>query len=535
MDLEAGRVDDGGVCIGGWRGYPLFFVYRLQCCCSEVRLLVSAHLRFIMDVTRLAKDELIHEVGIRGHKVEADVATVDALRKTLRDLLAKEANGDVLEDALLPVDVEGEMLLLGAKLISVEELLSEQPGIIEAGLSTADGMATKIRTLTSHCNKRLVRLLTNCPADCPMKLRNGIKAMFRKLKELVEKFRSMDATKAVYAASSVLTVSEEKSEHTAGSGSESSDSDGSKAQSKSSHSSKPKRERHGKKSRTPPVVTKALDLHKWNIKFSGKEEESVISFLQDVEEKAAWKGVELNYLVAGATEFFEGRAKTWFRTERAKLDSWSELKVALRREFLPLDYYDNLWEEVRTRKQGVSEPMGAYVSNVMALFERLEIGEPVKDEVKLRYLLKNVAPFYAQHLALTNVLSITHLKELGRKLEVGKMRAEGYDGKTKKKMEPEFALKSSQYRRPVVNALSAEPPVVPVVVKQVEKPAKESGSKVVCYRCEEPGHIWSKCASTNPEHKNKRFCYRCGDVAHFAKDCTKRKPVATAEKKAGEA
>ena len=131
---------------------------------------------------------------------------------------------------------------------------------------------------------------------------------------------------------------------------------------------------------------KPPDFHKWGIKFSGAENTSVLSFIFDVEEKATWKGVSFNTLIIGASEFFTDRAKTWFRSVKSSIDSWEELKIALRKEFLPLDYYENLWEEIGNRKQGKKESMGEYVANKISLFQRLEMLEPVGDEVKLPIL-----------------------------------------------------------------------------------------------------------------------------------------------------
>lgn len=130
--------------------------------------------------------------------------------------------------------------------------------------------------------------------------------------------------------------------------------------------------------------------------------------------------------VAGATEFFTGRAKTWFRSVKSKVDSWNELKIALRNEFLPMDYYKGLWEEIRLRKQGQSESIGAYVANMLALFERLEMIDVIKEELTLSIIRENLNPFFTQGLALTQVLSLDHPKTLGRQLEVSQARVEGF-------------------------------------------------------------------------------------------------------------
>jgi len=164
----------------------------------------------------------------------------------------------------------------------------------------------------------------------------------------------------------------------------------------------------------------------------------------DLEEKALSKEIDFNLLVLGAPEFFKGGAKTWFRTIRHRIDSWNELKIALQKEFLPLNYAENLWDEIRTRAQGTDELIGEYVTNMLALFERLETVEQVDEEKKLNIIRKNLSPYYTDKLALTRVYSIDDLKELGRQIEVSRYRMTLYGGnKEKQKMEPEFANKST--------------------------------------------------------------------------------------------
>jgi len=250
---------------------------------------------------------------------------------------------------------------------------------------------------------------------------------------------------------------------------------------------------------------KPVDVHKWGIKFSGVEGgASVLSFLADVEEKANWKRIDVNCLVAAASEFFEGAAKTWFRSVKSKIDSWKELKILIRKEFLPLDYYDSLWEEIRNRKQGINESIGAYVANTIGLFEWLELGEVVTEEMKLKIIQKNVAPFYMEKLALMPIHSLEEMKTYGKQLEVNKQRVEVYEGpKSKAKpLAPEFAYKPSG-RKPVVH--------------EVVTPPSASTSSEKCWKCESEGHLFSSC---DKEQKFK-FCYRCGKKGETTKSCPK--------------
>lgn len=457
-----------------------------------------------MDVQRLTKDELLHEVGIRGNKLVAAETTVDALRTLFRDLKAREENDEVLEDALVPVDLEEEGLVIDTKLQEARELLLQLPDVESDAAKLSK--ATRIRTITSHLSRRTVRLLSHAEAAD----REPVKNLLRDLKGFVEQFRQAGEL-PVYAASTVLTPSSVRSFGSRRS--ESVQGDGGAGD--------PKGPKGGSSSkRSPPK------FYKWKIHFSGEEGSSVLSFIMDIEEKATYEQVEFNALITGATEFFTGDAKVWYRSVKEKIDSWSELKIALKREYLPLDYHDNLWEEIRSRKQGPSETVGTYVANMLALFSRLEMDAQVNEEVRLKVMLKNLSPFYTERLALTNVMSVEQLKAFGKQLEVSKMRVESYEGKTKpRKMEPEFAVKPGRSRKPAVNevvdvsevtagpskpsAPQNQPPV------KVEKDATAKPCKLSCWNCDVQGHRHSEC----PNSVKRVFCYRCGKRDVTVRNC----------------
>lgn len=460
-----------------------------------------------MEVTRLTKDELLHEVGVRGQKLVSGDTTVKDLRVLFANLKASEAEGDELEDALLPVDVEAEVSVVGAKLQEATDLLDAML-LDEEGGAQKSSNATRVRTITSHCNKRLVRSLTHAVGD----ERKSVKKLLVKLTGLVEDFRRRGGA-PVYAASSVRSVSSfTVTEPSRKEDSEGDDSD-----------SEPKRPKG------PKVVKIPKDLHKWGIKFSGEEGISVLSFIMDVEEKAAWKQIELNSLLICASEFFTGAAKTWFRSVKSTIDSWAELKIALRREFLPLDYYDNLWDEIRARKQGPNESMGTFMANMLALFDRLEMSEGVNEAIILKTIMKNLAPFYVEKLALVKVLSLGQLKEFGKELEVSKLRVENYDGKNKpKKMEPEFALKSTRPKKSSIEEVSVDEVSVgtpkaadaskpPSVKPEGTANPKASSSKMKCWKCDTPGHRHSECVS----EVKRTFCYRCGMKGVTVRNCSR--------------
>lgn len=64
------------------------------------------------------------------------------------------------------------------------------------------------------------------------------------------------------------------------------------------------------------------------------------------------------------------------RANKRRFNNWDLLIVALKKQFLPCDYEDRLWEEIRKRTQGASESVGIYFAVMSNLFERLVVPVP---------------------------------------------------------------------------------------------------------------------------------------------------------------
>lgn len=448
----------------------------------------------IMEVEKLKRDELLFEISVRG-EVPDSTAKVDDLRTTLKKLMAVEHEVD-LEDVYEGTDDE-ELLIIDLKLTEVEGLLEE--------LRDADkGLRpSKAKTALSHLNHRVTRLFARVRAT---KKRNVLKELANRLKSGIDTLKQMGEG-AAYNASVFGSFSSAKDETV--SNKQSRHSDESTSGEESSGGKKEKREKRKDKKYSSSSNSK-FDFHKWGLKYSGSEEVSVNSFIVDAEEKAISKGMKIENLLLGATEFFTGVAKTWYRSVRDEINSWSELKVALRAEFLPLDYADSLWEEIRNRKQGPREALGVFVANMAGLFSRLE--EVVSEERKLKIIMDNLAPFYMEKLALQPVLSLRKLKELGKVLDASKAKMDLYNTPRSKPkaLEPEFGCKGPKVVVHEVAEQSAEKtPTSSSRVHSNTKPPpapNPNRRKVGCWQCSSPDHGWRFC----PAPKKWDFCAKCG-------------------------
>ena len=160
------------------------------------------------------------------------------------------------------------------------------------------------------------------------------------------------------------------------------------------------------------AVAKLTPVHKWGITFEGK---AVNSFIQRIEEIRIARRTTKEELFRSAFDLFQGQALVWFRSVKSSVHTWDALVKALRRDFLPPDYDEELWREIRNRTQGQQERVTFYVAAMLNLFSRLS--ERPTEEVQLRTIKRNLRPNFQTQIALTDARSVSKLTEVCRKLE----------------------------------------------------------------------------------------------------------------------
>lgn len=150
------------------------------------------------------------------------------------------------------------------------------------------------------------------------------------------------------------------------------------------------------------------------IKYNGNS--CVHSFIQKVEEFVYSRNVSPERILSMAYEIFEGDALHWFRYNKDQVNSWSELRTLLRKDFSSSDYDYKLAAEIRSRTQGEQENITIYLSIMHGMFSRLT--KPMTEDEKLDILLHNIRPCYANTLAASaNINTIESLKSVCRNYE----------------------------------------------------------------------------------------------------------------------
>lgn len=279
-----------------------------------------------------------------------------------------------------------------------------------------------------------------------------------------------------------------------------------------------------------PATSKSVPVYKWDLKYNGEKSSSLKAFLERVDELCASRNVTKSDLITSACDLFSGNALIWFRSIKNKVSDWDSLVDLLLTEYLPPDYDDLLWTEIRERTQGRNESITIYVAIMETLFSRL--GKIVPEVTKLKYIKKRILPHYASQLALKDINSISDLIKYCKKLDEAHSAKIGYKPPPSHcSLEPELAFvdrseppierkvysktnKSKTYfnRNNKVNTNHRQE--VSVVNQDMPSTSRVYKQPLICYNCNLANHSFRNCRAPR-----KTFCFKCGKQNETIKTC----------------
>lgn len=279
---------------------------------------------------------------------------------------------------------------------------------------------------------------------------------------------------------------------------------------------------------------------KWNVKFSGDKNSDLTSFLVTIDELCTSRHVGKKELFESAVELFGGNALCWFRSVKATMSNWDSLVEALKREFLPADYLDHIWEQIRNRRQDRGEPIHVFVAAMENLFAQL--GQYVAESTKVKYIRKNLSPFYINQLALINLVSTSDIITNCRKIDEAHQLSNANKSKrlsisdnkgirstnSFEESAPEtHSINVPDYSntgaRPKCNSRSSsnkssnrlrQGPIL----NESNNPPRSSGHEngvMKCFNCSQPNHAFKHCLA-----RRRKFCYRCGKSDVTLRECS---------------
>lgn len=307
-------------------------------------------------VNRLAQDELVYELTIRG------IATGNETQ--IGYDYADGADWRHLKYPEYPYTFEKDSTVVDAKL---KELRSD----IEAfSGGKKSGEYLKWQSKLAHVLNRLDNMPTQTDKEKNKAKSEWVALALTLMKKLTDKSSAYDRQAVVHPQLD-LVETEVAGAHQSGAGS---DSDVSQEED-DSFAGDLNRAVH---SSTVPRVTavasssKSVPPTRWGLQFTGdKRGLSLSAFLERVEGLCIARRVAKDSLLDAEIDLFSSNAYQFFVAYRSEVTSWDEFTVLLREEFQPQNYNEKLFEEIRRRTQGPDESIGIYLAIMSGYFRRL--------------------------------------------------------------------------------------------------------------------------------------------------------------------
>lgn len=279
--------------------------------------------------------------------------------------------------------------------------------------------------------------------------------------------------------------------------------------------------------------SKGLDLHKWQLKFSGDDsKESLASFLCRVDDKCRSRNISPEFLYQNCAELFEGSALVWYRAFRDSFTGWAGLITKLKIAFQDRDYDYKLKEEIRSRKQGKDESVSIFIAKMLNLFSRLS--HPLSAEEQLEIIEHNILPYYQRPLALSPHRNIEELHSFLLRIEIGEARSVHHAGTNVRILEPDLQPGCT----PMVNSNNSSIPlrshrVAAMDDSQSYYPQHPERPRQLAIRNFTPrphfrpaNSAVGECWNCGGPHKFRNcnqpwnlFCHRCGFRDARSRDC----------------
>lgn len=253
-------------------------------------------------------------------------------------------------------------------------------------------------------------------------------------------------------------------------------------------------------------------VSQWNLKFDGSN--SINNFLAGVEELRVACGISKWQLRGAAVVLFTGVALDWFRANVQPSHTWEALVEMLRIAFLPGEYDEDVWADIRSRTQGLHERATTFVAVMQNLFHKLS--EVPGEQTRLRIIRRNLLPYIQSQLALTDCDTIAELTVACQRVEDAQARIARFKPPPTNPalvMERELMYNPRQHRHQVTTIdtpRSTDPGPTPLLgnlnqASSSTQPVTRGVQTLTCWNCRQRGHLRRDC-----RQPRARYCFGCG-------------------------
>lgn len=282
-----------------------------------------------------------------------------------------------------------------------------------------------------------------------------------------------------------------------------------------------------------PSPIKSIPVYKLGIQFDGNPK-SVLSFIEKLEEVALARNVQKKDLFQSASDLFTEKATFWYRQIRPLVNNWESLISKLKKDFLPSDFEDDIWNQIKFRKQGRFESVILFIACMETLFSRLS--HPPAEVTKIKYIKQGLQVEYQKRLALSDIDSVDTLSKLCKRLEEADILGlSSTSGSTHKSLvDPELAYLSDNSVKNYSTKQNLDKSNNNISTnkigfaskkrfqynKSAQKPTKNLFNNNNSYKSKaKTGNFNVNAVEFSPNQRQKSVCWNCGLTNHTFRNC----------------
>lgn len=257
-------------------------------------------------------------------------------------------------------------------------------------------------------------------------------------------------------------------------------------------------------------VSSRVPIEKWKVKFKGASGNSNDMTADDLLNILAVKrennDVTWEYIGRNFDFFLEGRALSWYYSYKARNmgADWPTLKEAFIQNFRRKTSDEEIMVKIANRKQGEKESFDDFCDAMRDLRNKLCVD--YSDNQFIGLVRNNCKLAIRQMMATYIPSSLNDFIDRARNCD--KLLLPSGSNFANKKIH-EIQDDWSSVAQSSLSSNKEE-----VLSKPFVEAFKKRSGSLVCWNCDEPGHIWVDC-----EQDRKTFCYKCGQKNATCRTC----------------
>lgn len=257
---------------------------------------------------------------------------------------------------------------------------------------------------------------------------------------------------------------------------------------------------------------KRLEMHRWNLSFSGDHTGlRVDEFIIRVEHIAVSQRYSLEEVARNMYIFLKGLAASWYFRwlPRNPNASWLDLKTQLEDHFRTAETDCDIEHTIMNRTQRVNESFDQFYHVITELNSRMKNMRSDTDLIEI--LKRNVHPKMTVFIHGSKSTNLSEFLKECRRAERELAKVEGSLNRSRHRVnEINFIDEILESQSEVCQEMNEVNAMYPEM-----KYDQNDHSKIRCFDCKKLGHVAINCQ----EKSNRIFCYRCGKDDYVVYNC----------------